>query len=107
MRSPLVHSRRGRVGLSVILAFACLMLGPLAAALEIHHALAAAGHDSHQHSDFDLCQWVQHHASGSLSTATPPIDCHLLPETLPGAESGLPVSTWLVKDGRPRAPPAR
>lgn len=107
MKLPRVNAGLGRVGMSVILTLTLLTMGPLVAALEIHHALAAADHDGHQHTDFDLCQWVQQHASGSLSTVSPPIECHLLLETFHGAEPDQPVSTWLIKAGRPRAPPAR
>jgi len=35
-------------------------------ALEIHHVFAEVDHDGHQHSDFDLCKWVQSHAANSL-----------------------------------------
>jgi hypothetical protein len=38
----------------------------------VHHELAAADTDGHEHSDNDLCQWVQHHTSGSLTIAIPP-----------------------------------
>ena len=40
-------------------------------ALEIHHVFAAVDHDGHQHSDFDLCQWVQSHAANSLVVDKP------------------------------------
>ena len=48
-----------------------LALSPFAAALEVHHALAAADHDGHEHSDSDLCQWVQHHTANSLADGVP------------------------------------
>ncbi|MGQ0811798.1 MAG: hypothetical protein ACT4OO_11335 [Nitrospiraceae bacterium] len=58
-------------GLVVLL----LALAPLAVAQDVHHELAAADHDGHEHSDSDLCQWVQHHTTGSLAAALPPIAC--------------------------------
>jgi hypothetical protein len=52
------------------LAFTLVAVIPVAAALEIHHELAAADHDGHKYSDNDLCQWVQHQVTGwSLSNA--------------------------------------
>ena len=50
-------------------------MAPFAAALEIHHELAAADHDGHEHSDTDLCQWVQYHTGHSLVGDVP---CNLL-----------------------------
>ncbi|WHZ20923.1 MAG: hypothetical protein OJF47_000035 [Nitrospira sp.] len=63
---------------------ACLLLAmaPFAAALEIHHELAAADHDGHEHSDTDLCQWVQYHTGHSL-TGDMPVPCALLVESPP------------------------
>ena len=49
-----------------------LALSPFAAALEVHHSLAAADHDGHEHSDSDLCQWVQHHTGSSLADGVRP-----------------------------------
>ena len=41
----------------------CIILGlaPFAVAQDVHHELAAADSDGHEHSDTDICQWVQHH----------------------------------------------
>ena len=49
-----------------VLALVLLVTGPMGHALEIHHLFGEADHDGHQHSDFDLCQWVQSHTAGSL-----------------------------------------
>ncbi|MGD9850050.1 MAG: hypothetical protein AB7T38_02165 [Nitrospirales bacterium] len=62
-----------------VLAFGVLILIVLASAsmgyaLEIHHAFAAVDHDGHQHSDFDLCQWVQSHTAHSLVGEDPLMD---------------------------------
>ncbi len=48
---------------TVVLLFLSLL--PFAGALEIHHIFAEVDSDGHEHSDFDLCQWVQAHGSGS------------------------------------------
>ncbi|MCC6140921.1 MAG: hypothetical protein IT389_09945 [Nitrospira sp.] len=55
------------LGMIVIL----LGLAPFAVAQDVHHELAAADHDGHEHSDTDLCQWVQHHTAGSLDFDAP------------------------------------
>ena len=57
--SPNVSSKIARL---VGLIFLCLL--PFSGALEIHHVFAEIDHDGHEHSDFDLCQWVQQHANG-------------------------------------------
>lgn len=54
-------------GLIVLL----LAMAPFAVAQDVHHELAAADDDGHEHSDADLCQWVQHHTSGSLDLSGP------------------------------------
>ena len=54
--------------LSASLIVLLLILAPFAVAQDVHHELAAADTDGHEHSDTDLCQWVQHHSSGSLDT---------------------------------------
>jgi hypothetical protein len=58
-------------GLAVSLIVLLLSLAPFAVAQDIHHELAAADTDGHQHSDNDLCQWVQHHTSGSIDLGGP------------------------------------
>ncbi len=59
--------------LSVGLIFLLLALAPFAVAQEVHHELAAADTDGHEHSDNDLCQWVQHHTAGSLDLDAPKV----------------------------------
>jgi hypothetical protein len=61
-----------RTGLSVGLVLLLLAIAPFAVAQDVHHELAAADSDGHEHSDNDLCQWVQHHTSGSLTIVIPP-----------------------------------
>jgi hypothetical protein len=53
---------------SLLLTFVVFFVGsiPFAHALEIHHLFAEIDHDAHQHSEFDLCQWVKKHTSNTL-----------------------------------------
>ena len=67
--SPRVPSHFQALSLSLILLI--LVFAPFAAAQDIHHELAAADADGHEHSDTDLCQWVQHHTSGSVDLGGP------------------------------------
>ena len=60
-----------RRGLSLSLILLLLTLAPFAVAQDVHHELAAADTDGHEHSDTDLCQWVQHHTSGSIDLGGP------------------------------------
>lgn len=59
-------------GLAVSLIALVLSLAPFAVAQDVHHELAAADTDGHEHSDTDLCQWVQHHTAGSIDLGGPP-----------------------------------
>lgn len=76
-----LHINSGRI-VALLLACMLLAMAPFAAALEIHHELAAADHDGHDHSDTDLCQWVQYHTSHSL-TGDVPASCVLLADAPP------------------------
>ena len=58
-------------GLSVGLIALLLASAPFAVAQDVHHELAAADTDGHEHSDTDLCQWVQHHIAGSVDLGGP------------------------------------
>jgi hypothetical protein len=60
-----------RRGLSIVLITLLLALAPFAVAQDVHHELAAADTDGHEHSDTDLCQWVQHHTAGSVDLGVP------------------------------------
>lgn len=91
----------------VSLFLACLLLAmaPFAAALEIHHELAAADQDGHEHSDTDLCQWVQYHTGHSL-TGDAPTPCSLLAEPSPTAAYPSILSSQSLATARTsRAPP--
>lgn len=84
-----------------------LGLAPFAVAQDVHHELAAADHDGHEHSETDLCQWVQHHTAGSLDTGVPVLSvCEGLTLVAPQAESVL-LSVAADSFGPPRGPPLR
>ncbi len=92
-------------GLALALVGVLLTLAPFAAALEIHHELAAADHDGHEHSDSDLCQWVQHHIGQSLSSDVPTLVALIVPDVHPLPAPVLLVSATLTGSGASRAPP--
>lgn len=90
---------------AVALALVLLTLAPFAAALEVHHALAQADSDGHQHSDSDLCQWVQHHTSNSLQ-AVVPVLASLFATVSPQCHAPLLLLSFQSHDASsPRAPP--
>ncbi len=91
--------------LAVAVALILLALAPFAAALEIHHELSAADHDGHQHSDSDLCQWVQHHTSSSLVTDTPAVHAFIAPAQHQQLGPSTLPSSQLSSTGLSRAPP--
>ncbi|SLM48047.1 protein of unknown function [Nitrospira japonica] len=84
-------------GLSIWTILFLLIIAPLAVAQEVHHELAAADTDGHEHSDNDLCQWVQHQSSASINLNTLIFSIweivrqgDLLPQRIPfSAQSGL------------------
>ena len=63
MHSP---TSRFSMGLALTLGLVLLSSIPFVHALEIHHLFADVDYDGHQHSDFDLCQWIEHHTANSL-----------------------------------------
>jgi hypothetical protein len=68
---PRLIQKHSAAFLALFIAAAVLTMAPFAVALEIHHDLAAADHDGHEHSDTDLCQWVQFHTGHSLAADVP------------------------------------
>ncbi len=60
-------------GLAFPLVLVLVASVPFGHALEIHHIFSTIDHDGHEHSDFDLCQWVQQHTSHSLVWSLPPL----------------------------------
>ncbi len=67
---PAVY-RKARTLAALTVGLVLLVLAPFAVALDVHHELAAADADGHEHSDTDLCQWVQHQTAGSLDVSPP------------------------------------
>jgi hypothetical protein len=94
-------------GLSLALVCCLLALTPAGVTLELHHALGAQDADGHQHSDSDLCQWIQHHIGTSLLTDVPePVSVVLLAfQDAPVHD--LDTSTRFIQTGPPRGPPER
>jgi hypothetical protein len=107
MVSPmsLTCGRTIRAGLALFLTLTLLTLAPFAAALEIQHELAAADHDGHEHSDTDLCQWLQHHTTSSLLLGLPSVSTSVTigPHEWPTSTPLL--STQLLSSCPSRAPP--
>jgi len=94
---------RGTVVVGLVLLL--LAIAPFAVAQDVHHELAAADHDGHEHSDTDLCQWVQHHTAGSFDLDVPILAvCELVwHQELPSESVLLSVNLSFV--GPSRAPP--
>jgi hypothetical protein len=101
--SPYASVLRGALAISLILLL--LAIAPFAVAQDVHHELAAADHDGHEHSDTDLCQWVQHHSAGSCDLDAPRLAvCELVwHHDLPTESVLLSVDLSFV--GPSRAPP--
>lgn len=94
-----------RTALPLAVSGVLLALAPFAVALEVHHELAAADQDGHQHSDTDLCQWVQHHTGSSLTADASALQA--LPAQLPWVQP-VPLTLFaynLPGSSTPRAPP--
>ncbi len=94
-----------RLGVVSGLIAAMLGLAPFAVAQDVHHELAAADSDGHQHSDTDICQWVQHHIAGLVDFDVPRLVlCDLVRQCEPQSESIL-LSAAPSLVGPSRAPP--
>lgn len=91
----------------VALGMICIILGlaPFAVAQDVHHELAAADSDGHDHSDTDICQWVQHHIAGSVDLDVPRLTvCDVTRQQEPPCDSIL-LSAAPSLVGPSRAPP--
>lgn len=103
-----VRSLPSLLRLGVAVGMVCILLGlaPFAVAQDVHHELAAADLDGHEHSDTDICQWVQHHTAGSVDSDTPRLAfCELVrQQELPSESILLSAAPLLV--GPSRAPPS-
>ncbi|MBX3304014.1 MAG: hypothetical protein KF693_17520 [Nitrospira sp.] len=92
-------------GVSLSLVLLLLVLAPFAVAQDVHHELAAADSDGHEHSDTDICQWVQHHTAGSVDLDVPRLAvCQVVrQQDLPPESVLLSAAPSLI--GPSRAPP--
>lgn len=104
MLHRLPHNNSRRV-VALVLACMLLAMAPFAAALEIHHELAAADHDGHEHSDTDLCQWVQYHTGHSLVGDAPATCSFLVEAPPPVVYQSILSSQSLATTRSSRAPP--
>lgn len=95
----------GRFWLASSLVLLLLVLAPFAVAQDVHHELAAADQDGHEHSDTDLCQWVQHHTTGSLVLAIPPLASWSPISVHEWVPVTVLVSSYSLSVGPSRAPP--
>ena len=93
----------GTVAIGLVLLL--LAIAPFAVAQDVHHELAAADHDGHEHSDTDLCQWVQHHTAGSLEDGAPVFTAEELVALLELPADSVLLSFELSTLGPSRAPP--
>ena len=94
-----------RASTAVGLVLLLLAIAPFAVAQDVHHELAAADHDGHEHSDTDLCQWVQHHTAGSLDDGAPLFTAQDLVTVLGLPADSVLLSVELSTPGPSRAPP--
>ncbi|MBA2252860.1 MAG: hypothetical protein H0W13_09185 [Nitrospirales bacterium] len=94
-----------RAVLAAAMAIILVVLAPFASALEIHHALAAADDDGHEHSVSDLCQWVQHHTGSSVLAIVPTLRSSPVCIVHEFPRPALLVSARLISHGHSRAPP--
>jgi hypothetical protein len=94
---------QGTVAISLIVFL--LAIAPFAVALDVHHELAAADHDGHEHSDTDLCQWVKHHTAGFLDVGAPLFTAQELVDLLEVPADSVLLSFELSTPGPSRAPP--
>jgi hypothetical protein len=94
---------QGTVAFGLVLLL--LAIAPFAVAQDVHHELAAADHDGHEHSDTDLCQWVQHHTAGSLDDGAPLFTAQYLATVLGLPADSVLLSVELSTPGPSRAPP--
>ncbi len=94
---------QGTVAIGLVLLL--LAIAPFAVAQDVHHELAAADHDGHEHSDTDLCQWLQHHTAGSLDVGAPLLTAQGLVDLFELPADAVLLSFELSTPGPSRAPP--
>ena len=103
-----IFSKTKKIGLwvSIPLALMFLVMVPYGSALAVHHVFAEVDNDAHQHSEFDLCKWVEQHASSSFTiqpiVVEAPFSLAILENDLYSAV--LP-NRFSLSNSSPRAPP--
>lgn len=90
---------------AMVLVILLLGIAPFSVAQDVHHELAAADHDGHEHSDTDLCQWVKHHTAGFLDVGAPLFTAQALVDLLELPADSVLLSFELSTPGPSRAPP--
>jgi len=90
-----------------VLGLCLLAFSPLAATLELHHALGEADQDDHQHSAADLCSWVQSHTSSSVVGDAPVLASQPAAPALETPYSDRLVEHLLLTTLPARAPPSQ
>lgn len=98
-------SKRFRASLPICLVGLLLILAPFSVAQDVHHALAAADTDGHEHSAHDICQWVDDHIAGSVDSDLPRLIPGDLVWSLVKMADDVLFSTTLSLVGPSRAPP--
>lgn len=93
--------------MGIALGITCILLGlaPFAVAQDVHHELAAADTDGHEHSDTDLCQWVQHHTAGSIDLGGPVFSAWDIVSSIDIPPQSFLLSSEFASVGPSRAPP--
>ena len=91
--------------LLAVLGLSLVAFAPLAATLELHHALGEADEDGHQHSAADLCSWVQSHTSSSAADCAPVLSSQPAQPTLETPSHDRIVEHLLLANLPARAPP--
>ena len=109
MNAPDQKGRRHQsrfIATAICLGVLLLCQSPFSLVLEIHHVFAAVDHDGHEHSDFDLCQWVQQHSSGSIVIDPPSLTTLVSGEFDRSFHSETFIFSSLVRSIGSRAPPS-
>ena len=95
------------MAIAAFLGVLLLCQSPLSLVLEIHHVFAEVDHDGHEHSDFDLCQWVQQHSNGSIAIDPPRLTTLIRGEFHRSIPPETFLSSSLIRSFGSRAPPSR
>lgn len=90
-----------------LLGLSLLAFAPLAATLELHHALGEADEDGHRHSAADLCSWVQSHTSSSAADCVPVLASQPAQPALETPHHDRIVEHLLLANLPARAPPSQ